>query len=149
MLAGVRHRHTGTADRGRVNTQQMEGGQGRRRDKPAAVRRTSGISEARDSCSIIKRQQSSDTLAVKDGEKSIVGEDGRKIIWCRASACLLTDRRRLSESTATSETAKDAFSSASGGAGAQHHLDKQLGTPTGQIPAALCWFARAVRMGTR
>lgn len=84
MLPG-RRRHTGTVNRGQVNTRQMEGGQGWRRDKAAGGRRTSGISEARDSLSIIKRQQSSNALAVKDGEESIVEEDGRQIIWNRAS----------------------------------------------------------------
>lgn len=54
-----------------------------------------GISEARDSLSIIKRQQRCNTLAVKDGEESIVEhmvrergrERGRQIIWYRASRC--------------------------------------------------------------
>lgn len=51
----------------------MEGGRGWRRDKAAGGRRAAGISEARDSLGIIKRQQQScNTQAVKDGEGSIV-----------------------------------------------------------------------------
>lgn len=63
----------------------MEGGQGWRGDKAAGGSTTPGISEPGDSRSIIKRQQSGNTLAVKDAEESIVEEDGRQIIWCRAS----------------------------------------------------------------
>lgn len=55
----------------------MEGGRGWRRDEAAGGRRTSGLSEARDSLGIIKRQQSRNTRAVKDGEESIVGHMGR------------------------------------------------------------------------
>lgn len=90
MLPG-RRRHTGTVNRGQVNTQQMDGGQGWRGDKAAGGRRTSGISEARDSLGIIKKQQSRDTLAVKDGEESIVEEDGRQIIWQRVSGSARAD----------------------------------------------------------
>lgn len=56
----------------------MEGGRGWRRDKAAGGRRTLGISEARDSLGIIKRQQSRNTVAVKDGEESIVEHMGRE-----------------------------------------------------------------------